>query len=327
MTNGLRTRARLSHFQRGGLYLAIPLFSLLWSSLVRAQSCPAGQVLIGECSCVVPTATPTPTPTPTPLPTPTPTPIQGSALTACGTLNVAGATYVLQNDVSSLASCFNITANNVELNLNGHTVTYDAFVGPGFPNEGFEIGTDAEPSSWDLSLATHARRRTTSARPFVGQWPLAWEDPVPGEEIISPWTTLQAGVPASAYFLRGDRIWAYASGTAPQLRMRVESQGGPFLVDTTFSGTQQEFAFTPAVAGQYRLRLSVVAFTARNSLGDPIMLDEMAIHPTGTYGVQIAPGRTGGIIKNGVVIQGAGRSSRAHAVGIRSGTVVDALSI
>ncbi|MGA8231675.1 MAG: putative Ig domain-containing protein, partial [Candidatus Acidiferrales bacterium] len=49
----------------------------------------------------------------------------GTSLTACGTLANAGTTYVLQNDVSSTQSCFSIQADNITLNLNGYTITYN----------------------------------------------------------------------------------------------------------------------------------------------------------------------------------------------------------
>jgi parallel beta-helix repeat protein len=45
-------------------------------------------------------------------------------LTACGVLNVTGMTYLLQNDVNSTGTCFNITANNVTLDGAGHLVNY-----------------------------------------------------------------------------------------------------------------------------------------------------------------------------------------------------------
>jgi len=48
----------------------------------------------------------------------------GTSLTTCGSLATAGATYVLQNDVSSAGTCFTIAADNVILNLNTHTITY-----------------------------------------------------------------------------------------------------------------------------------------------------------------------------------------------------------
>ncbi len=42
---------------------------------------------------------------------------------ACGTLSTVGATYTLNQSVSSSGTCFNITANNVVINCNGFTIT------------------------------------------------------------------------------------------------------------------------------------------------------------------------------------------------------------
>jgi hypothetical protein len=47
----------------------------------------------------------------------------GTALSACGDLTTSG-TYYLSQDVSSTGTCFFIDANNITLNLNGHTITY-----------------------------------------------------------------------------------------------------------------------------------------------------------------------------------------------------------
>ena len=47
----------------------------------------------------------------------------GRPLTACGILAKPGS-YVLQRDVSSPQTCFSIQADHVNLNLNGHTITY-----------------------------------------------------------------------------------------------------------------------------------------------------------------------------------------------------------
>src|SRR3989344_7257804 len=44
--------------------------------------------------------------------------------TACGTLNVQNAVYVLNQSVNSSGTCFNITANNVTLDCSGYTVNY-----------------------------------------------------------------------------------------------------------------------------------------------------------------------------------------------------------
>jgi hypothetical protein len=49
----------------------------------------------------------------------------GVSLTDCGTLSSPDAVYLLQNDVSSTGTCFSIQGDDITLNLNGHTVTYN----------------------------------------------------------------------------------------------------------------------------------------------------------------------------------------------------------
>lgn len=48
----------------------------------------------------------------------------GTPVTACRVLKTPGETFVLQNDVASPGTCFSIQADNITLNLNGHTITY-----------------------------------------------------------------------------------------------------------------------------------------------------------------------------------------------------------
>ncbi|MCH7851137.1 MAG: right-handed parallel beta-helix repeat-containing protein [Nanoarchaeota archaeon] len=43
-------------------------------------------------------------------------------LTECGSLNIEGATYELQNDITTTGDCFTIEANSITLNLNGHSI-------------------------------------------------------------------------------------------------------------------------------------------------------------------------------------------------------------
>jgi hypothetical protein len=53
----------------------------------------------------------------------------GTALSECGDITTSGS-YVLAVNVSSQSTCFFIDANNVTLNLNGHTITYGTVSGP-----------------------------------------------------------------------------------------------------------------------------------------------------------------------------------------------------
>ena len=80
-----------------------------------------------------PTQPPTPPPPPPPPPTPPPPtppapptpppPTSGTAIAACADLTKSGSYYLTQ-DVSSAGTCFFIDANNITLNLNGHTINY-----------------------------------------------------------------------------------------------------------------------------------------------------------------------------------------------------------
>lgn len=47
-----------------------------------------------------------------------------TTVSSCGALKQAGRTYLLQNDVSSDGTCFSVQADDITLDLNGHTVTY-----------------------------------------------------------------------------------------------------------------------------------------------------------------------------------------------------------
>ncbi len=59
-----------------------------------------------------------------PSPAPQPRRPRGKALKSCGDIT-RGGNYYLANDVSSAGTCFGIDADNINLNLNGHTITYD----------------------------------------------------------------------------------------------------------------------------------------------------------------------------------------------------------
>jgi hypothetical protein len=69
------------------------------------------------------------------------------SLKACGTLANQGATYRLENDVSSPGTCFSVQADKISLDLNGHTITY-AIGGGQQPR--YAILAEA---CWDTSLA------------------------------------------------------------------------------------------------------------------------------------------------------------------------------
>lgn len=70
----------------------------------------------------------------------------GTALTGCKDLTASGS-YYLANNVSSSGTCFLIDANNISLNLNGHTITY-ATSGGSKPSPGIVLA-----DSWFTDIA------------------------------------------------------------------------------------------------------------------------------------------------------------------------------
>jgi hypothetical protein len=51
------------------------------------------------------------------------------SLNKCGLLSSAGEKYALERDVTSPGTCFSVQADNITLDLNGHTITYGALPG------------------------------------------------------------------------------------------------------------------------------------------------------------------------------------------------------
>jgi len=105
------------------------------------------------------------------------------AVTAPGVYAEAGKTYVLTQDVSAPASAIHL-GKDVVLDLNGHTLTYDAAAYQPVPNGSFEQGMQG----WDVAKAPGAKAQDRRLRnPMVG--PMSCVLPK-GEEIVSPYITL-----------------------------------------------------------------------------------------------------------------------------------------
>jgi hypothetical protein len=104
------------------------------------------------------------------------------AVTAPGNCDKAGATYVLTQDVTALASAL-FLGNNVTLDLNGHTLTYAAGYS-GVPNCSFEDGLQG----WDVSKAPGAEAKEMPMQhPLVGRKVCLLPK---GQEIVSPYVQL-----------------------------------------------------------------------------------------------------------------------------------------
>jgi len=263
-------------------------------------------------------------------PTPTPTPA-GNVISACGKITAPG-TYTLDRDISAAQGCLVVSANDVTIDLQGHTVTYDAQPA-GFPNESFEDGF----TDWDVTAAPHARVAPDTewlGSATEGHNQIAWEDPVAGEEIISPWQEIAGGVRVNPYLLRADKLWGYdpvygGPGKAT-IRVRVEHQEtSTYPIDSTFQDGFLETPFvTPASGGHYRVRVQIVSFAGRNTQGQPILLDEISLRPfEGPGGIWLDYNKARLTVKNGSVVQGPGGAIRRAAVGIRNGSTVQNMNL
>jgi len=276
--------------------------------------------------------TPTPEPTATPVP-PTPTPLPVGNIAECGVINQPGK-YVLVADVVSRQGCFTINASDVDFDLGGHSIIYNA-APAGFPAEDME--SDPVAAGWDFSAAPNAARLEAIHSPPpspVGKWQLAWSDPTDGEEIISPWIPLDGGVKFMPYFLRGDAIWAYDPAYngpgAPTIRVRVEEQEtSTFPLDVSFvAGFPESTFITPPSGGHYRVRVQVAAFHGRNRSGEPILLDEISLRPfEGGGAIWMGWNKRNMTVRNGTIVEGPGGAIRRAAVNLRGGSSIEDVTL
>jgi hypothetical protein len=112
-------------------------------------------------------------------------------VTASGSYGSAGATYMLQNDISGDGSTI-FLGRDVTLDLNGYTITYAAGNYGHVQNYGFEDGL----SGWDLSKAPGAKlENTADVHAFIGNKLLRLRA---GDEIASSYVYLP--VAGRSYF-------------------------------------------------------------------------------------------------------------------------------
>lgn len=239
-------------------------------------------------------------------------------------LNQAGATYILDEDISAEGTALVIDADNITVDLNGHTITFGAN-SVAIPNADFEQGSGTVPSNWDLSKAPSAKRVTTATQPMVHSWTLEMTNTAP-EEIISDWTTIT----------KLDQTYRAYAITTSNVTFQVEYENGSFipLVDGAF--------FKPSInpgfgAGRYRLHITVPVVAGGTYIDDA---DIRASRAEGILGqawlqglggmnppdIPTAPGvHSFTTIKNGSIVEGA--PGFGYLAFSSSGTGLDAYGI
>lgn len=247
-----------------------------------------------------------------------------AGITACGTLNSAGTTYVLQNNVTSNGTCFAISAANVTLDLNGNTVTYDNAAPIVVPNSSFESATMTD---WDLTNAPQAARALgtyigDTVSVYDGDYAIRFALPAANQYILSAANvTLAANTTysLSAMFRNsGNNESAENSpgATRDPITLAISIDGTAYTATQT-GITWRGFQYTNAtfttggspVSG--KIRISIANATTSGVQGY-VYVDDIKILKANSYGVDITG--QAATVTNGTITQGQGNGFASHAI-------------
>ena len=257
-------------------------------------------------------------------------------VTACGTLNQAGATYVLQNDVSSEGSCFAIVASGITLDLNGHTVTYDNGTPINIMNGSFE---DELAGSWDtVNAQNFLRSAGTYVSPvsvYAGSYALKAITPTPDQVVTSLGTVTLA--PNTRYSLSG----MVYNRVSDNILMSIEFTDTMKAIQTGITDRGFQYITYEFVTGDseetYNIALKVTGAAAVGT--GAVYFDDIKIQRNRLAGVMVGPvewrvawqsrgfdiknygGANNTTVKDGSIIQGSGKSDWSHALASESNSV------
>jgi PKD repeat protein len=234
-------------------------------------------------------------------------------------LDQAGATYVLQSDVTVNGTAFIVLNKNITFDLNGHTITYGNSPPITVTNGGIETG---DLTGWNVSAAPGA----TVQPAITGMWGnymLQLPNVSSTETIVSsPITIPVANLEYEAAITpKGN------SDTTVAISV-IDTVTGAVLATGTSSNPARGFSaitsFTPATTDPVALRIAVTPASGKT---DTVDLDYAAVTRSRDYGIVATPSyyalpqqlQTGTVtseasqvgnftVKNGSITQGAGRS-------------------
>lgn len=241
-----------------------------------------------------------------------PWPTYSANLTSCGTLSTADTTYVLQNNVTANGTCFTVTANNVVLDLNGYTVTYDNASPISVSNGSFESSL---AGSWDVTGAANATRAEgayLTPSVYDGTYALKVTTPTANQQIQSVGTvTLE---PNTTYSLSG-MVYNQVNDS---IQMSI-SLNGTAIAATQTGKTWRGFQYirtkftTGGVGVSYKINLAVSG--ASSAEAGSVFFDDIRVQQSESHGVH------GGLswsrnptVKNGTITQGQAHGDFSHAI-------------
>lgn len=237
-------------------------------------------------------------------------------LTSCGTLSTANTTYVLQNNVTANGTCFTVAANNVVLDLNGKTVTYDNATPISVTNGSFESELSG---NWDVTGAANATRAAgayLTPSVYVGSYALKVTTPTANQQVQSVGTVkLQ---PNTRYSLSG----MVYNKVADAVQMSIGFEGTAIAATQTartWRGFQ--YIYTQFTTGgsevSYKINLNVTG--ASGVASGSVYFDDIRVQQSANHGVKA--GDTVGpvwarnpTIKNGIITQGQAHGDFSHAI-------------
>jgi hypothetical protein len=210
--------------------------------------------------------------------------VAGRRLEAPIVLKTPGETHTLTENLVASGAAVRILADDVTLDLGGHTVFYDHGAS-GLANPSFETpgGTPEQAAGWDLSGAPGAARASTFERAMVGRWFVRVKRRPADQALVSDWAEMPPSTDAAAYFARGDPSWKYDI----RVRLEVEHEhAGVIAALDDFHEHYVEFR-SLAAPGRYRVRWTWVHEDAPRwqpgntySIGDMVVAADV---PTARY--------------------------------------------
>ena len=244
------------------------------------------------------------------------------------TLTQPSTLYRLTSDISTAETAFIIAADDVTLDLNGHTVIFDDEPIADLANYGFEQGSGTDALHWDQSGAP-AAKRTSEYIGGKGDWVpvetqdyvMKFEAPTVEQYIYSEYFTVE---PGEQYVLS---VLAYKPLSLKDNYV-VEIEGVGQVHDSSWPDLEQwsadSLTFT-APSSSVRVKMGVQGSLAGNT--DSLYIDAVEIKkanidvgehwriPDNIFGVALSWGRENVRVTNGSIEQGRGHSYYAIGIG------------
>lgn len=233
-----------------------------------------------------------------------------------------GNTYNLTSDINAPGTAFVVGGDNINLNLNGHTVTFGNANSPGVANSGFESGTTTVPTDWNLQGATSAKRVSTTEMPLLGHWALKLEAPTTNQEVVSTWVNLTNinRTYMAAVIIKSCQNCSFRIRIEDANSNSLSEVGGTNFINSPMLFTQ----FKPTIPGNYRVRLIF-----ENPAGNTAYIDEVDLKPAYDSGIVLRNLNTNETpdipenpsanfnnitISNGKIIEGAGQGYKFRPI-------------